>query len=471
MHDTNDLTTKQVGNTMGKTLNIVFVMRNPGVFRSFEKAIQILCEKGNKVTVVYGDSEKGVVVNRALDRNLKSIPYLHAEPIKARKNNWRRANIREVVNYANYFRGNHPTPWEAKRWLRYVSQPLKKYIKRTAVIDKILSLQSVRYLLRQAESFLPVDDEIEAWLKVAEPDIVIASPCIGPVSPEVEYIKAARKLGISSAVAVLSWDNLTTKGTFHIYPDSIFVWNSIIAEEAVQLHDVKNDKISITGAPVFDFWFEMKPTMSYSEFCQNTGLDQTKPYILYLCSSRYIARDENLFVNDLYQTLKLSPYRDRFQLLVRPHPLNATIWNGHTSNDFCVWPKESKWTDLDDVKQEYINSIYHSSAVIGINTSAFLESAILDKPCITVLDEKYKSKQTGLGHFKHLLDADFIDLTYSHEQTIQRIAEILEGNDTKKSNRLKFVNNFIRPAGLEQSASAVMAHAIIERADGKAVNH
>jgi hypothetical protein len=80
------------------------------------------------------------------------------------------------------------------------------------------------------------------------------------------------------------------------------------------------------------------------------------------------------------------------------------------------------------------------------------------------MNEKYKGKQTGLGHFKHLLDADFIDLAYSHEQTIQRIVEILNGDDQKKNNRFTFIKSFIRPAGIEQSASEVMAEAIIKRA-------
>jgi hypothetical protein len=445
---------------MSKMLKIVFVLHNPGVFRSFERTIQRLCQRGHRVIVLYGDSGKDVVVNRSLNRNLNQIPNLDAEPLKERKNYKRRANIRELVNYANYFRGNHPTPWEAKRWLRYVDQPFKKYIKRNAVFDKILGIKSVRYLLKQAERCLPVDDEIEAWLKAAQPDILIASPFIVPGSHEVEYIKASCKLGICSAVAVLSWDNLTTKGTFHIYPDKVLVWNEKIAEEAVRLHDVRYEKIFITGAPVFDFWFDMQPSMTYSDFCRCTGLDQTKPYILYLCSSKYIARDEHRYIKELFQAFQQSQYRDRFQLLVRPHPLNARIWENANPDEFCIWPKESKWTDSDDVKQEYFNSIYHSSAVAGINTSAFLESAILDKPCLAIMDDRYKNKQTGLGHFKHLIDGDFIEMTHGHAQTIQSFAKIINGRDDKKDNRIKFVNSFIRPSGIDRQASEVMADTI-----------
>lgn len=454
---------------MNPKLKIVFALHNPAVFRSFERTIHSLCRSGHHVTVLYGDYGKDVVVNRALKKNLKEVKNLHAEPIKRRARSNRLVHLRELANYANYFRPQHPTPWEAKRWLRYVTKPIKKRIKRFAVIDQILAAGIVLNFLKTAERLVAPDKQIEKWLKETDPDIVVASPYILPLSPEVEYIKAARKLGISTAVVVLSWDNLTTKGTFHVYPDHVFVWNQTIATEAEQLHDVQPQKIRITGAPVFDFWFDMQPSMTYTDFCRTTGLDASKPYVLYLCSSRYIARDENLFVQELYRSLQQSEYRDRFQLLVRPHPLNAQIWQNANPDEFCIWPKDSKWTDLDDVKQEYFNSIYHSSAVVGINTSAFLESAILDKPCITIMNDRYKRKQTGLGHFQHLLDGNFIELTDNHDRTLERIIELLDGDDQKRDNRLRFIRNFIRPAGMDKQASEVMAETIQRSAIDKAL--
>ena len=86
-----------------------------------------------------------------------------------------------------------------------------------------------------------------------EPDVVVASPYIFSLSREVEYVKAARSLGIPTVVVVLSWDNLTSKGTFHVLPDLTLVWNSALAEEAASLHDVPKEKLVVTGAPVFDF--------------------------------------------------------------------------------------------------------------------------------------------------------------------------------------------------------------------------
>ena len=44
-------------------------------------------------------------------------------------------------------------------------------------------------------------------------------------------------------------------------PDYTFVWNEALVKEATTLHDVPKDRLIITGAPPFDFWFELQPSL------------------------------------------------------------------------------------------------------------------------------------------------------------------------------------------------------------------
>jgi len=181
-----------------------------------------------------------------------------------------------------------------------------------------------------------------------------------PFSPEIEYIKAADALGIPTVAVVLSWDNLTTKGTFHIIPDTTFVWNDALAEEATILHDIPHDKILITGAPVFDFWFEMKPKLDYASFCDIVGINADQPFVLYLCSSKYISGDETAFVKEFAKALGGGEGTHRLKVLVRPHPLNSEIWNGIEDESIAVWPRSAFWVDTPQAKQDYYHSIYQN---------------------------------------------------------------------------------------------------------------
>ena len=54
----------------------------------------------------------------------------------------------------------------------------------------------------------------------------------------------------------------------------------------------------VTGAQLYDEWFERQPTRDYETFCHDFGFDAKKPTILYCGSSIFIARDEVEFVRE-----------------------------------------------------------------------------------------------------------------------------------------------------------------------------
>src|SRR4029078_8347562 len=75
-------------------------------------------------------------------------------------------------------------------------------------------------------------------------------------APEQEVIKAARQLGIPSAMLVWSWDNLSSKAVQNEHPDRLLVWNELQAREAVELHRMQADQGTVVGAANFDAFFE-----------------------------------------------------------------------------------------------------------------------------------------------------------------------------------------------------------------------
>jgi hypothetical protein len=375
-----------------------------------------------------------------------------------------------MVDYANYLRPQHPTPWEARRWRRkIIFKPISKALKRSKFANSLIGSNMVFFTLKRIERLIPPDPAILRWLEDNRPDVVVASPYILPGSAEIDYIQAAGELKIPTVAIVLSWDNLTTKGTFHRIPDAVLVWNDALRQEAVTIHGVPSENIYLTGAPVFDFWSEMKPTLSYEEFCSEAGLDPGLPYILYLCSSKYISGDETEFVGQIGRTITQNKNQYNANILVRPHPLNTAIWEnaGNRMKEVTLWPHHVSWVDTVEAKQAYFNSIYHSRAVIGVNTSAFLEAALLDRPCLTFMSEHHRDRQSERGHFRHLLNADFLEVTRNQDELAAAVGRILSGRDSRKEQREKFVSDFIRPHGMQRKASEIMATAIESASAGE----
>jgi hypothetical protein len=189
-------------------------------------------------------------------------------------------------------------------------------------------------------------------------------------------------------------------------------------------------------------------------------LSPESQFLLYLCSSPYIGRDEVPFVLEFARVLHQRPVTRSVRLLVRPHPLNAGIWDEVAAENITIWPKKGEFVDVPDAKQNYYDTIYHAVAAVGLNTSAFLEAAIVDRPCITIMTERYAEKQKGLAHFQHLLDGDFLQVAHGFSDAVEVLSNILKGEDIKAPQRRRFVENFIRPWGLDKPAYELTAKVI-----------
>src|SRR5262249_32613906 len=229
---------------------------------------------------------------------------------------------------------------------------------------------------------------------------------------QVDQVRCARRLGIRVVLGVGSWDHLTTKGLIHEIPDRVLVWNEAQKREAIELHGVPADQVVVTGSQAYDHWFSTKPALDRDAFCRQVGLDPTRPMLLYLCSSPFIAPYEVGFVRSWIAAIrKTGDERLRnASLLVRPHPQNAKQWERvELDREFehvALWPKSGVNPIGGVARSDYFDSMYHSEAVIGVNTSGMIESGIIGKPVYSVLTSEFSSTQEGTLHFQHLTSVE-----------------------------------------------------------------
>jgi hypothetical protein len=304
---------------------------------------------------------------------------------------------------------------------------------------------------------IPVAPEIKGHLQEIKPDIVVAMPLISGDSREGEYVQAASTLHIPTVFSMFSWDNLSTKGTFHSQTDFHLVWNEPLAQELVQLHHIPRDSIFITGAPRFDRLSNHcgEYILPREEFCRIVGMDPEKKFILYVGSTFILdsqfkqSRAEERLILEIANTLQKHRDTTEVHVLARPHPQNAGIVAGLKSENrenISIYPIAGELPDTEEKMRMFDNSIFHSIAVVGINTTAFLEAAALDKPCVTVV-EKMASATHRLPHFRHLADAGFLETAHETGELVKILARIIQGEDAKANLRQKFVMDFIRPSG------------------------
>ena len=275
-------------------MKLVFAFAGSSVFRHLEGLLLELRRRGHEVIVVTtldDGSAHPNVDGRALLAAAAADPGLMVADWCIRSLRKSSALLRELMNYSTFFRSGHPSPALQGRWKKYLPSRLWRWVGAPRV-GRLLASAPAWGLFRWLEALTPPAEPVVDWLKTSGADGVVACPYILPYALEVEYIKAAQVLGIPSLVVVQSWDNLTTKGTFAVLPDRLLLWNEALRTEAITIHDVPAERITVTGSPTFDYWFAMQPTLDRQSFARQCGIDGNRPYVVYLCSSRSMIEEE-----------------------------------------------------------------------------------------------------------------------------------------------------------------------------------
>jgi hypothetical protein len=344
--------------------------------------------------------------------------------------------------------------------------------------DASLAQRSIARSAR-LEAGVPPGARITEYIREQRPDVVLVSPLIELASPLLDYLKAARALGIRTGICVASWDNLTSKGLLRFVPERVFVWNETQRCEANELHGIPAERVVATGAARFDDWFAQRPSSSREEFMQRVGLDAAaasvageagdarpeepgQPYLLYLCSSVFVAPDEVSFVHRW-----LAALRERLGdvgVIVRPHPKRAEPWaDVDLGPNAVVWPRRTGGPDA-ETRAGFYDSIAHSAGVVGANTSAMIEAAIAGKPVYTLLAPEFNQSETIHFHYLRSEQGGFLHVAATIEEHLDQLAAGI-AHEAEESDRARsFVASFVRPGGIDRSATEIYANAVEELA-------
>jgi hypothetical protein len=301
---------------------------------------------------------------------------------------------------------------------------------------------------RDLEQLIPADEAlVDAIDRLAVDAVLIVSRCLLG-GPEPEVIKAARQLRIPSVMLVWSWDNLSSKAVQNEHPDRLLVWNELQAREAVELHGMRADQVTVVGAANFDAFFE-----------ELAGVEAVAhpPTILYLGSSPKVAPVER----DIFERWLAAVRPLGVRVVLRPHPAAQEAWAGWVAPEGVeVVEPQAKIEP-----QALSRLLAEADAVVALNTSAEIEAAIAGKPVLTFRAGAEARGQEGSIHFTYLLEQNggFVLDAATLDEHAERLGAVLSGDWDPEPLR-RFVGSFVRPNGLERPVTPLLAEAILEAA-------
>lgn len=442
----------------------LFVMQYPGYLRYFDSAVRELARRGHHVDVAFDSPHKQPEGAEALDAIDGSVEVIGRTA--KRKDVWAAIapGIRGAIDYVRYLHPRFADAPYLRGRMRTALPPILRVLGRWSTAPAAVANGLVR-LFTAFERAVPSSESMEEFVRARRPDAVIVTPLVTDRCPQVDVVKSAQALGIPTALCVASWDHLTTKGLIRVQPDLVAVWNEAQKAEALEFHGTEEARIVVTGAQPFDRWFERRPSDRVA-FCRRIGLDPGKPFVLFVGSTASIsAPDAELaFVRRWIDAVRAEPGSADIGILVRPHPYNAAHWRDVSFEglpNVAVHPRAANPVNEAD-RQDYFDSLYHSEAVVGVNTTAMIEAAIVGRTVHSVLAEEFRDTQGGTLHFRYLLaeNGGFLRIARSLPEHAAQLAGTLADPATGREACARFVASFIRPHGLEVPATPRLADAL-----------
>jgi hypothetical protein len=455
-----------------RPLDIVFAVWSLPAIRYFQSSLELLVERGHNVRLVIEDSKRtdkhGPAEQAWLERMLERPNFAHDCVKQLTRDPWHKRGIALRVGI-EYINALGPAFGGRERYRKKALTRLPpRSVQRLGGLPLLRTQRGLRALhstLAALERSLPPVAGVERYLAQVSPDLLVLGDYASRNSLHPAFARAAKRLRIPAATCVASWDNLTTRPRMRATPHRLVVWNETQRREALQLHGIPAERVVVTGAPNFDHWFEWHPRPR-EEFLARLGLDPTKPMVLWVAGAlNSWEQSETILVSTWVAAIRAA--RDRVlaeaNVLLRPHPYRLEEW---LSADFsehggvAVWPRAPKMPIDADEKADYYDSIFHSSAVVGIITSAMIEAAIIGRPVFTVLDPVHHDSQLGALHHEYLRTGA-VRVAETMEEHLNQLSAVLGGQDgDAREAAERFVASFVRPHGATRPATQLVVEAL-----------
>ncbi len=443
-------------------MKVLFAALHLAYFRNFESVIRELAARGHQVHLT-GDEPEALGGQELAERLAAEhpgvtwdlLPSLEHEP-------WFDAarRMRVALDYARVLDSRYPAK------LRLRAEERAARVVRWAVRVPGIGPRATVGALKAFERLMPRSDAMVQYLRKVAPDLVVLTSLTYSRSQQIDVLKGARSLDIPVAAAIMSWDHLSSKALLHVVPDQVIVWNDVQKHEAIEMHGLPADRVVLTGAQCYDQWFARTPERSREEFCAAMGLDSSRPFVLWVHSALSPTPDppEPTLVLRWIEALRRSsdPCLRNLGVLVRPHPERPKEWAGVTLEGFENVAFRGRNPIDAESKDDYFDSLYYSSAVVGLVTSAFLEAAIVGRPVLTFTLPEYRMHQEEMIHFRYLLavEGGLLRTAPHIDSHLHQLAEAVALGGMRDERNRRFLSAFVRPAGLDVAATPAFADAL-----------
>lgn len=292
-------------------------------------------------------------------------------------------------------------------------------------------------------------------VKKIKPDLVF---CTTPYYFEEELLlRAARSMGIPQSTAILSFDNLTTRGYIPILFDEYYLWNRYNESELYRIYpDAKGRKVKIVGAPQFDFYYRSGFMWSEQIWRKTVGIRNGAPVILYGAGPINITPHEPRWVESIDDAISDGEVVGNPVILLRRHPVDsAQRWLALQSKARHII-FDSSWHGAANIGKTNItlfdlekltSTLKYSSVHVNASSTMTVDGAIFDRPQIgPAYDDSSKKFDRAMRelylreHFSPITHSGGVEIARNPRELIRLINRAFSQPSRLSQERKKMVS-------------------------------
>ena len=279
-----------------------------------------------------------------------------------------------------------------------------------------------------------------------QPDLIMV-PAIA-FFPDVELVSEAKRRGVKTVGMAMNWDHLN-KYYIPIHTDWLLVQNEPMRREALNWHAYYPEQITIVGFPQFDMYAHPdKYLVLKDQFKKDFGLEGVDKIILFISGAAY-SLDEPDIIKEISNWISGGRFGKSVKLLIRPYAVARDIERerekykqfGNDPNIVFNWQKRS---DSLESKKNFMSMLAYADVVISIFSTTAIESAIFDKPTITIGFDGYKKRPyyqsiarlEDMSHFRNVLETNSVKVVRGFTDLEETLIRYIQ-NPTIDADRRK----------------------------------
>lgn len=291
------------------------------------------------------------------------------------------------------------------------------YLAKHILFSIISRITFLKQCSRWIEQNIFIEKEYDYLFEKYRPDLVF---CTSIYSRGLDFvvIKAAKRFGVLTVSMPKSWD--TIGRLFYSAPSDKFIVNNVLMKNnLIKDQSIKEHNICVVGFPQFDAYIKKDTFLEKKEFCRLTGLDASKPIVLYASEGIWTYWDDT-YIDDLVHNHKIL---ETYNIILRPHYTDVLKkryerfkeYDGLYVDDEHL-TAAGTFSDAWDPTHEDIdwlaNALKVSDVVITSVSTFVLDAMVFDKPIINICYDFARTKkdvfipmplQYNLTHFQGVM--------------------------------------------------------------------